>query len=394
MRIAQVSPLTESVPPKLYGGTERIVSYLTEELVRQGHEITLFASGDSKTSARLVACAPKALRLAQARDHLPYSVLQLEQVRRRVADFDIIHFHGDYLHFPLMRRLPAACVTTMHGRLDLPDLLPIFAEFAEMPLVSISAQQRLQLCANWIGTVHHGLPKDLYRFSARAEGGYLAFIGRICPEKRLDRAIEIARRAGLRLKIAAKVDRVDQAYFEGAIRPSLCDPLVDYIGEIGEAEKGPFLKGAKALLFPIDWPEPFGLVMIESMACGTPVIAWPCGSVREVVDHGVTGFIVNTIDEAVAALKNISSLSRAAVRRRFEMRFGVETMATNYLRVYSSLLDRERAAATDRDVRVSITPNGPRELRSSRSLQERRRSDESRHSHDSKEQLVDDGTCG
>jgi glycosyltransferase involved in cell wall biosynthesis len=387
MRIAQVSPLIESVPPKLYGGTERIVSYLTEELVRQGHEITLFASGDSSTSARLVACAPKALRLAQARDHLPYCVLQLELVRRRASEFDIIHFHGDYLHFPLMRRFPYPSVTTMHGRLDLPDLLPIFAEFVDMPLVSISAQQRLQLRANWIGTVHHGLPRDLYGFSAKAEGDYVAFIGRICPEKRPDRAIEIARRAGLRLKIAAKIDKADQRYFEDAIRPLLRDPLVEFVGEIGEKEKGPFLKGAKALLFPIDWPEPFGLVMIEAMACGTPVIAWPCGSVHEVVEHGLTGFVVNTMDEAVGALKNIASLSRVVVRRRFEARFAVEIMAHNYLRIYSSLVELGRSVPTERDASVSNALRGTLQAGQTMPLRRRPRSTES------EEQLVDDGTC-
>jgi glycosyltransferase involved in cell wall biosynthesis len=342
MKIAQISPLTESVPPRLYGGTERIVSYLTEELVRQGHEVTLFASGDSVTSAELVASSPVALRLGSAMDATPYSVLQLEHVSRRAEDFDVLHFHTEYLHFPLVRRVCTPCVTTMHGRLDLPDLPQIFGEFDDMALVSISEHQRRPLTANWIGTIHHGLPRDLYRFAHAGEGGYLAFLGRICPEKGPERAIEIARRAGLPLKIAAKVDRVDKAYFEERVLPLLDQPHVEFIGEIGEDRKGAFLGAAKALLFPIDWPEPFGLVMIEAMACGTPVIAWKDGSVQEVVENGVTGYIVKSIDEAVSAVERVDALDRKRVRSRFESRFTVELMARNYLRIYRAVAHARR----------------------------------------------------
>jgi len=309
MRIAQISPLIESVPPKLYGGTERVVSYLTDELVRQGHEVTLFASGDSQTAAELVACAPRALRLARLSQATLYGVLQLEKLRQRAEDFDILHFHSDYLHFPLVRSLRRSVVTTMHGRLDLPDYPPLLAAFADMPLVSISDHQRGPLRARWVATVHHGLPPDLYRFSPSPEG-YLVFLGRISPEKRPDRAIEIARRAGLELKIAAKVDTVDEAYFEAVIRPLLSDPHVEFVGEVGESGKQRLLGGARALLFPIDWPEPFGLVMIEAMACGTA-----------------------------------GALDRRAVRRGFERRFTVERMARDYARVYESLTAAEPAPA-------------------------------------------------
>jgi glycosyltransferase involved in cell wall biosynthesis len=336
MKIAQIPPLVESVPPKLYGGTERIVSYLTEELVSQGHDVTLFATGDSKTSAELVACAPEALRLAQARHHAPYHVLQLERVLQRADEFDILHFHIDCLHFPLARRVSAPCVTTMHGRVDFEDLAPLFREFNECPLVSISAHQRRPVAARWVATVHHGLPTELYSFRG-GDGGYLAFLGRISPEKGPVRAIEIAERAGLPLKIAAKVDKLDEAYFKRTVRPLLRRPHVEFIGEIGEDRKEDFLGRAKALLFPIDWPEPFGLVMIEAMACGAPVIAWRCGSAPEVVEHGVTGFIVNSVEEAVQAVRKIDSLDRRVVRRHFESRFTAAKMASNYLRVYQSL---------------------------------------------------------
>jgi len=337
MKIAQISPLIESVPPKLYGGTERIVSYLTEELVRQGHEVTLFASGDSLTAAELVPCAPKALRLAQVHDTMPYNVMQLEKIRRRAAEFDVLHFHSDFMHFPLVPSLGAPAITTMHGRLDLPTYQTLVREFGAVALVSVSDSQRNSLPAAWIGTVPHGLPPDLYRFSPEGAGGYLAFLGRISPEKRPDRAIEIARRAGVPLKIAAKVDKVDQDYFDRDIRPLLCDPLIEYVGEINDSEKQAFLGGAMALLFPIDWPEPFGLVQIEAMACGAPVIAWREGSVPEVVEHGVTGFIVEEIGEAVAAVDAARSLSRKAVRRGFERRFSIEGVARNYVRIYESL---------------------------------------------------------
>jgi glycosyltransferase involved in cell wall biosynthesis len=333
MRIAQIAPLIESVPPQLYGGAERVVSYLTEELVRQGHDVTLFASGDSDTSAELVPCVPKALRLAQASDALPHGVLQVEKIRQRAGDFDILHFHSDFLHFPMVRSLARRALTTMHGRLDLPDYQPLFAEFRDMPLVSVSDDQRKPLPARWAATVHHGLPTDLYSPSG-ADARYLAFLGRISPEKRPDRAIEIAHRAGVDLKIAAKVDRVDKAYFDEVIRPLLRGPRIEYVGEINDCRKQEFLKGAMALLFPIDWPEPFGLVMLEAMACGTPTIAWRKGAVPEVIDDGITGFIVEAIDEAVTAVEKVRSLHRKAVRLGFEKRFSAERMARDYLRVY------------------------------------------------------------
>jgi glycosyltransferase involved in cell wall biosynthesis len=301
MRIAQIAPLIESVPPRLYGGSERIASYLTEELVRQGHEVTLFASGDSLTSAELVPCAEQALRLEPSvRDPLPYYMVMLDRVRRRAHEFDILHFHIDYLHFPLFRDVAGCTLTTQHGRLDLPDLSVAYRAFSEYPLVSISDDQR-RPCPdwNWLRTIHHGLPPNLFPFTPQAHGGYLGFLGRICPEKRPDHAIEIARRAGMPLKIAAKVDRVDRAYFDEVIRPLLHDPLVEYVGEIGELEKAAFLGGALALLFPIDWPEPFGLVMIEAMACGTPVIAYRRGSVPEVTKGGLTGSSIRNIEGSV-----------------------------------------------------------------------------------------------
>ena len=339
MRIAQVAPLIESVPPRFYGGTERIVSYLTEELVRQGHQVTLFASGDSVTRAELVACTNQALRMQpEVRDALPYLIIAIDQVRRRAHEFDVLHFHIDYLHFPLFRASGRSTVTTLHGRLDLPDLLPVFAAFPEMSLVSISDHQRRPLPhLRWLRTIHHGLPGDLYPFAAVPTGDYLAFLGRICPEKRPDRAIEIARRAGIPLKIAAKVDRVDETYFADVVRPLLRDPLIEFVGEIGEAEKASLLGGARGLLFPIDWPEPFGLVMIEAMACGTPVIAYRCGSVPEVIEEGITGYIVDGIEGAVAAVDRVGMLDRAVIRQRFEERFSVERMAKDYLAVYHAM---------------------------------------------------------
>ncbi len=337
MRIAQVAPLVESCPPRLYGGTERVVSYLTEELVGLGHEVTLFASGDSTTRARLVAPCPRSLRLDRTRrDPLAYSIIMLNRVAAMAAEFDIVHFHLDFLHFPLFAREPFKTLTTMHGRLDLPHLGAVQAEFPTMPLVSISDAQRRPLAhANWRGTVYHGLPPDLYR-PGGGGGGYLAFLGRICPEKRVDRAIEIACRSGLPLRIAAKVDPVDEAYFETRIKPLLAHPLVDYLGELAEAEKQDFLGGAMALVFPIDWPEPFGLVMIEAMAAGTPVVAFAGGSVSEVIDVGVTGFVVSDIDEAVAAVLRARALDRLAVRSRFEQRFTIGRMARDYLALYKA----------------------------------------------------------
>ncbi len=339
MRIAQVAPLYESVPPRTYGGTERIVSYLTEELVRQGHDVTLFASGDSETSARLVSPCSRSLRLDETcTDQLAHHVLMLEQIAQRAGEFDLIHFHIDYLAFPLARRLKTAQLTTLHGKLTLPDLVPLYREFREMPVVSISDDQRQPLpWVNWRATIPHGLPVDLYAFRPGA-GRYLAFLGRISPEKRLDRAIEIAQQTGIQLKVAAKVDDADREYFESVIAPIMKDRLVDYIGEISDADKGEFLGNARALLFPIDWPEPFGLVMIEAMACGTPVIAYRAGSVPEVLEDGLTGFIVEDQPGAVEAVRKVPDLSRAGCRRVFEARFSVERMARDYLREYERLV--------------------------------------------------------
>lgn len=340
MKIAQVAPLIESVPPRLYGGTERVVSYLTEELVRQGHDVTLFASGDSQTAAKLVASVPQALRLdPDVKDVLPYAILQLEHLRQRIDEFDVVHFHGDYLHLPLARALLGKrVVTTMHGRLDLPDYQPLFKEFADTPLVSISNEQRRPLPnACWVGTVYHGLPTSVCEFQPHPRGRYLAFLGRISPEKRPDRAIEIAARAGMTLRIAAKVDDADRDYFRAEIEPLLSHPHVEYVGEISEDQKAEFLGNADALLFPIDWPEPFGLAMIEAMSCGTPCIAWRAGSVPEVVDEGVSGWIVDSIDAAVEAVQRLPLLDRHKVRARFEQRFSAERMARNYLHIYTAL---------------------------------------------------------
>lgn len=357
MRIAQVAPLFESVPPQLYGGTERVVSYLTEELVRLGHDVTLFASGDSVTSAQLVSCSERALRLdPSVRDPLAHQVLMLEEVAKRAACFDVIHYHIDYFHYPLSRRTAAPQLTTLHGRLDLPELAPLYLEFREMPVVSISEAQRAPLPhANWVATVPHGLPPDRLRFHP-GPGRTLAFLGRISPEKRVDRAIEIARRAGIELRIAAKVDDVDRAYFESVIAPLLDGPFVEFVGEIGEADKSAFLGEALALLFPIDWPEPFGLVMIEAMACGTPVIAFPGGSVREVIEPGVTGFVVDGVPGAVVAIEHAARLERAACRAAFEARFSAERMARDYLALY------ERVAATGPGARPSIPGRSPSSL--------------------------------
>ncbi|MCT7378415.1 glycosyltransferase family 4 protein [Chelativorans salis] len=341
MKIAQIAPLFERVPPRLYGGTERIVSYLTEELVRQAHEVTLFASADSVTSAQLVASTGSALRLnPTVCDPIPHHLILLEEVRQRADMFDVLHFHMDLLHFPLVRPFAHRTVTTLHGRLDLPDLEPFYRAFPEIPVVSISEDQRRPLpLANWVATVQHGLPRDLLPFDPAGEGGYLAFLGRISPEKRPDRAIEIAALAGMPLKIAAKVDRADQDYWDQIIAPMIAHhPNVEYIGEVNDGAKAAFLGRAAAFLFPIDWPEPFGLVMIEAMACGTPVIAFRRGSVPEVLEDGVSGFIVNTVEEAAAAVERARSLSRAGVRRTFEERFSVERMAADYLDVYDRLL--------------------------------------------------------
>jgi len=342
MRIAQVAPLYESVPPKYYGGTERVVSHLTEELVREGHDVTLFASGDSVTRARLVAVCRRSLRLDKhCVDQMAHHILMLEQVFDRSREFDMIHFHVDYLHFPISRRQPAPQVTTLHGRLDIPDLKPLYRQFREMPVVSISTAQREPLpWINWQATVYHGLPEDLYHFRPEA-GTYLAFLGRISPEKRVDRAIKIAQQVGIPLKIAAKVDWVDKDYFEEVIRPLLRGSIVEFVGEIGEGEKDEFLGNAYALLFPIDWPEPFGLVMIEAMACGTPVIAYRNGAVPEVIEEGRTGFIVRELDDAVEAVQRVPELSRRRCHEIFEQRFTATRMATDYVEVYKRIAGNE-----------------------------------------------------
>jgi glycosyltransferase involved in cell wall biosynthesis len=340
MKIAQIAPLMESVPPRLYGGTERIVSYLTDELVGLGHEVTLFASADSITAAELVGCASMALRLdSNVRDPIPYYMLMLDRVRRLADEFDILHFHIDQFHFPLFRQIADRTVTTLHGRQDLPDLKPLYLGFSGMPLVSISNGQRRPVAnANFAATVHHGIPTNLHTPIYNPRGGYVAFLGRISPEKRPDLAIQIARTLGIPLKIAAKVDKVDEGYFREKIAPLLSDPGVEFIGEINERSKTEFLGQALALLFPIDWPEPFGLVMIEAMACGTPVLAFRHGSVPEIIDQGVTGAIVDTVDEAVRMLPRVIALDRRAVRRRFEERFSATRMATDYVALYRSLL--------------------------------------------------------
>ncbi len=342
MKIAQISPLYESVPPHAYGGTERVVAYLTEALVKQGHAVTLFASGDSITSAKLVPIVDRALRLDQScRDPLPAHFVLMDRVAKWAPEFDILHFHTDYLHFPIVRLLGIPNVTTLHGRLDLPDLPMLYRQFNRVPLISVSNAQRNPLTmANWRATVYHGLPEDLYRFHPRS-GGYLAFLGRISPEKRPDRAIEIARRTGLPLKIAAKVDKVDEAYFNAEIKALLAQPNIEFIGEIGDREKEQFLGDARALLVPIDWPEPFGLVMIEAMACGTPVIAFRCGSVPELMRDGVTGFVVDSVEQAVLAVDRIDAIDRRACRREFERRFTADRMALDYVAAYQAVIDRD-----------------------------------------------------
>lgn len=351
LKIAQVAPLYESVPPKLYGGTERVVSYLTEELVRQGHDVTLFASGDSQTKARLISPCARALRLDKScLDPLAHHVVMLEQVLQRADSFDLIHFHIDYLHFPISRRLQTAHVSTLHGRLDLPDLVNVYREFADTPVVSISNAQRAPLpWANWQGTVYHGLPENRYRFRPDP-GQYLAFLGRMSPEKGLDRAIELAQRVGMPLKIAAKIDAVDRAYYEKTIKPLLDNPGVEYIGEIGDSDKDEFLGNAYALLFPINWEEPFGLVMIESMSCGTPVLAFRRGSVPEIMVHGTNGFVVDTMEEGVQALRKMNSISRKECRRVFEERFTVERMATSYLSMYERLISEQHVSSPGRSL--------------------------------------------
>jgi glycosyltransferase involved in cell wall biosynthesis len=345
MRIAQIAPLTESVPPRTYGGTERVVSYLTEELMAMGHDVTLFASGDSVTSAKLEAAWPCALRFdTTLRDAMAPQIMLMEKVYQQAHEFDVLHCHLDYWPFSLLSRQPTPYLTTLHGRLDLAELAQVYECFEDAPLVSISDAQRRPLPrANFVGTVHHGLPPDLLT-PQPGRRDYLAFLGRICPEKSPDRAIRIARAAGAKLKIAAKVDRVDREYFDTMIRPMIDGDQIEMIGEIGDAEKPAFLSGAKALLLPIDWPEPFGLVMIEAMACGTPTIAFPAGSVPEVIDHGVTGYIVHDEASAVTALSRLDRLSTAAIRERFETRFTARRMAEDYVALYRRMAVRSRPA--------------------------------------------------
>jgi glycosyltransferase involved in cell wall biosynthesis len=356
MRIAQVAPLYESVPPVLYGGTERVVSWLTEELVREGHDVTLFASGDSVTNARLVPICPRALRLdALCKDAVAHHVVMIERVFQEAANFDLIHFHIDYLHFSMSRRSETPWLTTLHGRLDIPDLVPLYQTFRDQPLVSISDSQRTPLpWANWLGTVHHGLPRESLRLRNGA-GQYLAFLGRVSPEKGLDDAIEIARRSGMKLKVAAKIDPADQQYYESHIRSLLQGDNVEFIGEIGSDEKNDFLGNAAALIFPIQWPEPFGIVMIEAMACGTPVIGYRAGSVPEVIENGVSGFIVDDIESAVAAVKNIPAIDRKACRKYFERCFSAQRMAADYLTIYKKLVRREPTTITIDDGAMSWT---------------------------------------
>ena len=339
MRIAQVAPLFESVPPASYGGTERVVSYLTETLVAQGHDVTLFASGDSVTRAHLVECCSRPLRTDKTcQDPLAHQIRQLELVSRSADQFDLIHFHTDFMHFPLSRRQCTPHVTTLHGRLDLPDLTPLYQEFSDIPVVSISNAQRRPLpWLDWRGTVYHGLPPDLYHLGS-GDGGYFAFLGRLSAEKRVDRAIEIAERVGMRLKVAAKIDPRDALYYQEVVRPLLKSPLVEFVGEIGEADKEEFLGRARVLLFPIDWPEPFGLAMVEALACGTPVIAFRHGSVPEVLEDGVTGFVVDKVEEAVAAVERIGTLSRPRCRQAFTRRFSVEAMVQGYREVYADVI--------------------------------------------------------
>lgn len=348
LRIAQVAPLFESVPPRLYGGTERVVSYLTEELVSMGHDVTLFASGDSLTSARLIPWGAKALRLdPELKEPVAAHAGMLDLVQCMQDEFDIIHFHCDFMHFPLLRHLSLPCLTTLHGCLDQKEVLSLYARFKDAALVSISNSQRAPQKAlsselNFVDTVYHGLDLNLYPPSFE-EGAYFAFLGRVSPEKGLEDAIEIALRLRTKLKIAAKIDPADQAYFEQLIAPKLEHPLIEFIGEIGESQKAQFLGGARALLFPIHWAEPFGMVMIEAMACATPVIAFDNGSVREVIDEGVSGFIANNTEEAVSKIKKLNTLDRRLVRRCFERRFSQEKMAASYLGIYRELINRHKA---------------------------------------------------
>lgn len=341
MRIAQIAPLYEAVPPKLYGGTERVVAHLSNALVSLGHEVTLFAAADARTSASLIAMRDQAIRLdpSALKSELAAHLTLLYEVRRLASRFDVLHFHLDMLHFPMFETLADKTVTTLHGRLDFADLASVYDRWPSFGLVSISDSQRAPLPqARWLATVPHGLPLDQYRFSSRP-GDYLAFLGRIAPEKRPDLAIRLAQMTRIPLKIAAKVDAVDQVYFDSTIKPLLSDPLIEFVGEIGDEQKSEFLGNARALLFPINWPEPFGLVMIEAMACGTPVIAWNLGSVPEIVDDGVTGFVVSSTEAAVQAISRAGELDRREIRAISERRFSATAMAQGYLNVYARLRD-------------------------------------------------------
>jgi glycosyltransferase involved in cell wall biosynthesis len=352
MRIAQIAPLIEAVPPLLYGGTERVVGHLCNALVEMGHDVTLFASAEARTRARLIPMRAQAIRLDSSplKSDVAAHLAMLDQVRRRKDVFDILHFHLDLLHFPFFEDMAERTLTTLHGRLDLNDLGAVYARWCAYPLVSISNRQRAPLpTGNWIATVPHGLPTDLFTFSPSPEGGYLAFLGRISPEKGVDRAIALARAAGIPLKIAAKVDALDVPYFESRIEPLLQDPLVEFVGEIGDADKSAFLGNALALLFPIDWPEPFGLVMIEAMACGTPVIAWDRGAVAEIVEDGLTGFVVRSLEEALRAISQLKTVNRLRIRHVFERRFSASAMARRYLEVYARLLRDAACEGTFKD---------------------------------------------
>jgi glycosyltransferase involved in cell wall biosynthesis len=354
VKIAQIAPLYEAVPPLLYGGTERVVAHLCDALVDQGHETVLFSSADARTKATLVPVRDQAIRLDPARlkSDLAAHITMLAEVRDRASEFDVLHFHVDMIHFPFFEDIAARTLTTLHGRLDIKDLPAAYRRWSQFPLVSISNSQREPLPgANWAGTVHHGMPAELYHFSPQPKG-YLAFLGRISPEKGPERAIAIAKRLGLPLKMAAKVDAADTAYFHAHVEPLLDDPLIEFVGEIGDSEKSAFLGGADALLFPIDWPEPFGLVMIEAMACGTPVVAWRCGSTSEIIEPGVTGFLVGSEAEACRAVMLAQRLERTAIRRRFELRFSAQAMARCYVDIYRSIGRRQDLDLTP-DVRVS-----------------------------------------
>ena len=342
MKIAQIAPLVESVPPRFYGGTERVVSWLTEELVALGHEVTLFASGDSHTRAALCPIVRRSLRLDGVHNSLPYNFIMLDRVAERATEFDVLHFHIDFFHYPIFRNMAYKTLTTLHGRQDLPEMPDIYRAFPDMPLVSISQHQRKPVPpVNWMGTVHHGLPEKQYR-EGEGMGGYLAFLGRICPEKGPEAAIAIAGKAGMRLKMAAKVDPVDEPYFEAVIRPLLAkSPHVEFIGEIDDTQKQAFLGDARALLFPIAWPEPFGLVTIEAMACGTPVIAYRSGSVPELLEEGLTGFIVENEADAVNAVPQLDRLFRPSIRARFEERFSARAMAQEYCEIYCRLIRQQ-----------------------------------------------------